>query len=176
MPKTNPENRCQQINSHGRQCRSLRAADQPSLCSYHARNVALDRHQSGGPAHPTLAADLLGPVQDFRSAASINHVLGKLLVLLNTERITPRNAAVTAYICQLLLQSLPEVKDELYDVHNGPLYDSPEYMKAIKQIVKAVPLVHPAKSVSVPREVLPIHPAESETAGPMLAGVSRATS
>jgi hypothetical protein len=132
MPKPNSENRCQQINAHGRQCRSLRGADHPSLCSYHAlqeqRNVAL----AFKPADPALALDLLGPIHDFRTAASINHVLGNLVVLLAADRIPTRNAAVLAYACQLLLQSLREVKSELWD-----LKDSPEMQKALKQILKA---------------------------------------
>jgi hypothetical protein len=76
--------------------------------------------------------ELLGPIHDFRSAASINHVLGNLVILLAADRIPTRNAAVLAYACQLLLQSLSEVKSELWD-----LKDSPEMKAALKQILKA---------------------------------------
>jgi hypothetical protein len=164
MPKALPENRCQQISAHGRQCRSLRAADHPSLCSYHASQSALAAQTSNlEPQNSNTAADLLGPVHDFRTAASINHVLGKLLVLVNTQRISPRNAAVTAYICQLLLQSLREVKGELYDFHSTRQENWPEFQRSLKKILKAD---------SVPPEL----PANSESAEPALAGVSRATS
>jgi hypothetical protein len=125
MPKANSENRCQQINAHGRQCRSLRGADHPALCSYHARE---ERHKSKNP--DTLAVDLLGSIHDFRTATSVNHVLGKLLLLLATDRIPPRNAAVLAYICQLLLQSLSDVKHELYIGKQEP-----DMKKALKQIL-----------------------------------------
>src|SRR6266849_493773 len=125
MPKPNAENRCQAINAHGRQCRSLRGADHPSLCSYHAHE---EGQKSKNP--DTLALELLGPIHDFRTATSVNHVLGKLLVLLASERVSPRNAAVLAYICQLLLQSLSDVKHELWLAK-----DEPDMKKALKQIL-----------------------------------------
>jgi hypothetical protein len=127
MPKANSQNRCQQINAHGRQCRSLRGADHPSLCSYHARE---ESQKNNNPL--ALAVDLLGPIHDFRTGVSINHVLGKLLVLLATDRIPMRNAAVLAYVCQLLLQSLPHVKRERFLDE-----DTPEEKKALKQIRNA---------------------------------------
>ena len=165
------ENRCQQISALGRRCRERRSDTHPSLCPRHARHEQDQKDAQGrmDDDPQILARDLLGPVHDFRTAASINHVLGKLLVLVTTNRITSRNAAVTAYICQLLLQSLTEVKSELYDVRQTPKENSPEFNKALKQIMKAgvspvrranaeaispvpqlVPAVNPANSASVP--------------------------
>ena len=63
-----------------------------------------------------FAPELLGPVKDFQSAAAINHVLGRLLVLCAGNRMPSRNAGIIAYICQLLLQSLPGVKHEVREV------------------------------------------------------------
>jgi hypothetical protein len=57
-------------------------------------------------------ADLLGPMQDFRTRAAINHALGKLATLLAGKRISPRRAAVLAYTFQLLLQTLPDAKED----------------------------------------------------------------
>src|SRR5713101_4767955 len=127
MSKTPSENRCQQTTSSGRRCRSPRSAAHPSLCSYHARE---ESQKTKSP--DSLALDLLGPIHDFRTATSVNHVLGKLLVLLAAERVPPRNAAVLAYICQLLLQSLSDVKHELYLGKQEP-----DMKKALKQILNA---------------------------------------
>jgi hypothetical protein len=172
--KANPENRCQYSSPKGRPCRMQRSATHPTLCHHHARQEERTAASDFKPADPTLALDLLGPVHDFRSAASINHVLGKLLVLLTTDRIPPRNAAVTAYICQLLLQSLGEVKNELYEVDNGQLHQSPELLKAVKQILKAPQFsLTPSESAKgqISKQV-----AKFETDDSMLAGVSHATS
>jgi hypothetical protein len=124
MPKANPENRCLQISAHGRQCRSLRAPDHPSLCSYHAEEQERKRQDSAA-----LALDLLGPVPGFYTAFSINNVIGNLLVLLASDRIPPRKGAVLAYTCQLLLQSQREVKSELREI-------PPELLETLMQVVK----------------------------------------
>jgi hypothetical protein len=63
-----------------------------------------------------FAKELLGPLDDFHTAAGINHALGRLFVLLAANRLPARNAGTLAYVCQLMLQSLPGVKDECSDV------------------------------------------------------------
>jgi hypothetical protein len=60
-----------------------------------------------------LAADILSSVGNFQSAAAINVVLGKLIIHQLTGRIARREAVSLAYTCQLLLQTLPLVKQEL---------------------------------------------------------------
>jgi hypothetical protein len=130
MSKTPSENRCQQTTSSGRRCRSPHSAAHPSLCSYHARE---ESQKNNSPL--ALAVDLLGPIHDFRTATSVNHVLGKLLVLLASDRVPPRNAAVLAYICQLLLQSLSDVKHELYVGKQEP-----DMKKALRQVLHAPPI------------------------------------
>ena len=168
------EDRCQFLTAGGKRCRAPRMDSHPALCLPHARQQQT-REQENNVADPALAADLLGPVHDFRTAASINHVLGKLLLLLTTERISPRNAAVSAYICQLLLQSISEVKSELYHVRQTHTQNAPEFNKALEQIIKArqFPLVPPAHSAK--SEALDNLP-KSDSTGPILAGVSHASS
>jgi hypothetical protein len=170
--KANPENRCQYTSPSGRPCRMQRNDVHAALCPHHARQE--EKLRNDDPA--ALAVDLLGPVHDFRSAASINHVLGKLLVLLTTDRIPPRNAAVTAYICQLLLQSLGEVKNELYEVDNGQLHQSPELLKAVKQVLKAPHLTLCLSEEKNGRPTKLKTVSKFEKDDPMLAGVSHATS
>src|SRR5229473_5445775 len=48
----------------------------------------------------------------FMTATDINFVLGKLFTATAQNRIPPRNAAVLAYIGQLMLHSLPNLKKE----------------------------------------------------------------
>ncbi len=133
-PTSKPQPRCAYTTADGRRCRTLRSADHASLCSRHARKALAPsplpltcpersrRVTDSGHSVPTsniqpptsdISSALLGPIEDFRTAASINHALGKLFILLAGNRIAPRQAAVLAYICQLLLQSLSEVKNEV---------------------------------------------------------------
>jgi len=149
MPKANPENRCQQTTAHGRQCRSLRAPDHHSLCSYHAKEQERQRQDSAA-----LALELLGPVPGFYTAFSINNVIGNLFILLASDRISPRKGAVLAYTCQLLLQSQREVKNELQGI-------PPELAETLMRVVKPS-RVPPSSSQGVPpvhQAVPPIHPA-----------------
>jgi hypothetical protein len=59
-----------------------------------------------------VAADILSSIGNFQSAAAINIALGKLFVHQITGRIGRQAALALAYNCQLLLQTLPEVKTE----------------------------------------------------------------
>lgn len=117
--KHHTENTCSNVTAAGRQCRLPRAADHDSLCQYHAQ-LRLREHLQKTKAAEVLAADLLGPVKGFRSAAAINLALGRLLMLSVRDRIAPRQAGVLAYICQLLMTSLPQVKKESWDNRGTP--------------------------------------------------------
>src|SRR5258708_20831056 len=87
--------------------RCPRAVPDPGsrLCSRHAAERQKDLDQAD------LSASLIGDVQEFRSAADINHSLGELYKLQARNKITPRRAAVMAYTCNLLLPSLPAIAD-----------------------------------------------------------------
>lgn len=86
-----------------------------------------------------FAAELLGPVSDFQTAAAVNHVLGRLLVLLAANRIPPRNAGTIAYVCQLMLQSLPGVRTESREVQT---YDS--RMEKLDGLFDSLPELRPS--------------------------------
>jgi len=73
------------------------------LCSKHAALLQKDLDQAD------LAATLIGDIQEFRSAADINHSLGELYKLQARNKITPRRAAVMAYTANLLLRTLPAI-------------------------------------------------------------------
>ncbi len=98
---------CQFPFSDGRTCRMPRWTKHRTLCIYHARSE-----------QQLLAADqsarqLVSLSGDFRTASDINHVLGKLFTLVAQNRIPRRDAVSLAYIGQLLLQSLPHVRNEI---------------------------------------------------------------
>ncbi len=105
-PLPNP-NRCQFETSDGRRCRMLRCNAHPALCLFHARDEMqlLESQRLGAE----LSASLTG---QFMTATDINFVLGKLFTATAQNRIPPRNAAVLAYIGQLMLHSLPNLKKE----------------------------------------------------------------
>jgi hypothetical protein len=63
-----------------------------------------------------VAEELVGPLADFRSAYAINRSLGKLYAIAAENRIPPRNAAILAYIGQLLLQTLTPLRQEAIEM------------------------------------------------------------
>jgi hypothetical protein len=93
------------------------------LCSRHAALLQKDLDQAD------LAASLIGDIQEFRSAADINHSLGELYKLQARNKITPRRAAVMAYTANLLLRTLPAIEHETNPAGDGPrriIIDMPE--------------------------------------------------
>jgi hypothetical protein len=109
LPQTPPPNpnRCQFETSDGRRCRMLRYNAHPTLCLFHAHDeMQLLESQRVGAE---LSASLTG---QFMTATDINFVLGKLFTAIAQNRIPPRNAAILAYIGQLMLHSLHHVKKE----------------------------------------------------------------
>jgi hypothetical protein len=99
-------NRCQFETSDGRRCRMLRR-NHPTLCLFHARDEMqlLESHRLGAELSATLTGQ-------FMTATDINFVLGKLFTATAQNRIPARNAAILAYIGQLMLHSLPRLKSE----------------------------------------------------------------
>jgi len=90
--------------------RPANGAARPTLCAYHA-----DRLRASVPVvdPEVLAADLLGEINDFSTAGSVNLFLGNLVKQLARKRIARRDAIALAYISQLLLNSLPALEREL---------------------------------------------------------------
>lgn len=97
---------CQFPFADGRRCRMLRR-DHPSLCPFHARAAQQLResHQLGSQISATLSGQ-------FLTATDINFALGKVFTAVAQDRLPARNAALLAYLGQLLLQSLSNVKKE----------------------------------------------------------------
>jgi len=112
-------NRCYFRDRAGRRCRLPRQQGHPTFCARHAR-PAQPEAGFGAPGkgpvpvgNVDLSAELLGPINDFRTATSINYTLGRLLIYKAAGEISSKDTAVIAYVCQLLLQTIPLVRREL---------------------------------------------------------------
>lgn len=106
----NNSSRCAHQFANGRQCRLLADIRQDSLfCPRHAN---LPENQIE-PAD--LADTLTAGLGQLTSAAPINDFLSRLLLLLAQNRISPRRAAVLAYITNQLLRTLSAMEKEAED-------------------------------------------------------------
>src|SRR5260370_4639593 len=97
---------CRQRTPSGRRCRMAVSDPDSGLCAKHAALLQKDLDQAD------LSASLIGDIQEFRSAADINHSLGELYKLQARNKITPRRAAVMAYTANLLLRTLPPIQHQ----------------------------------------------------------------
>ena len=108
FPKAlNPQNtnalrsRCEYRTASGRQCRTPLAPGHTTLCPRHA---AAQRDDS-----TDVLALLSSDLPEKKSAADIHAHLWNLSLALQQGRISPRRAAVLAYINSLLLRTLPAI-------------------------------------------------------------------
>jgi len=116
MPNTDSTDRCNYRDTAGRRCRPPRKATHPEFCAHHARLCT----QGAIPDPQALVAEVLGPARredggpspDFRTAEAVNRTTGKLLETFLGGRIPLRHAAVAGYLCQLLIQTLPQLRIE----------------------------------------------------------------
>ncbi|MGO9640313.1 MAG: hypothetical protein ACLP1Y_03275 [Candidatus Acidiferrales bacterium] len=115
--RTDASLRCKCAFSDGRRCAMLRWKGHPDFCLFHA-------HQEQQLIHAgRLGKELATLSGDFRTITDLNHALGKLFAAVAHNRIPPRNAAVLAYIGQLLMQSVPEVKSETIRSEGSAAWD-----------------------------------------------------
>jgi len=131
--------RCQYRDSAGRRCRGDRQRGDPTFCPRH-RRALLGPDETPALDTSGIWEDLLGPLRDFRTATGINFTLGRLLLLRASGSVSARDASVIAYICQLLLQSLPQVEKEL-DLA-GALDQKREQIRRVLQ--ETTPILAPA--------------------------------
>jgi hypothetical protein len=110
-PSITIDNHCQHISPKGQRCHMLidenhrpaNGAKRSTLCAYHANRLSA----SVPAVEPeVLAADLLGDIDDFSTAGSVNLFLGNLVKQLARKRIARRDAIALAYLSQLLLNSI----------------------------------------------------------------------
>jgi hypothetical protein len=99
--------RCQFHFSDGRCCRMLRSPAHASFCTFHAKQELqlLESQRLGGEISSSLHGD-------FLTATDINHVLGKLFIAAAQDRIPVRKATALAFLGQVMLSSIPLIKQE----------------------------------------------------------------
>src|SRR5277367_1925634 len=107
---------CQHLTKAGHHCHMPLSAGHQSLCTHHlhiAKREAV-RHAETAASQRDDSADLSALFsQDHpkqKSAADIHTHLWNLSLALQQGRISPRRAAVLAYISSLLLRTLPAVE------------------------------------------------------------------
>ncbi len=99
-------NRCNYSFPNGMRCRLIGFGNQP-FCPKHTQ-VAVPPQPDPAEIASTLTVNL----DDFTSAAKINDLLARLLLLLAQDKISTRRAAVLAYITNQLLRTLPAIAKE----------------------------------------------------------------
>jgi len=95
---------CRHTSADRRRCRMPASPGHDSLCLPHWQRQKRDAQ--------AVSAELLGPFRELTTATAVNHALAKLFSLVAQGRIASRDAAVLAYIGQLLLNSLGAVLHE----------------------------------------------------------------
>lgn len=94
--------RCAHRSPAGRQCRLSPSDARSGLCPQHRA----EQKQVEAADH---YLHLIRNFQCFQTAQGINHSLHSLYELLAQNRISPRRAAVLAYVSSLLLRTLPQI-------------------------------------------------------------------
>jgi hypothetical protein len=89
--------RCHHHYPSNRRCRSLASGAGAKFCW---------RHAADADAETDLSAALTGGLQQFTSPGAVNDFLSRLLLLLAENRISPRRAAVLAYITNQILRTI----------------------------------------------------------------------
>jgi hypothetical protein len=102
----NNSSRCAHRYANGMRCRLLTPDADSLYCANHAAPLENQRAS-------TDTASLIADLKEFRSAIPINEFLARLLLFLAQDRISPRKAAVLAYITNQLLRTLPAIDAEL---------------------------------------------------------------
>ena len=118
-PKAAP--RCSHLTSSGRRCRLAAVDSRTKLCFRHASLLAATSH----PDSEDLSADLLPEVSEFSSAEQVYTFLTRLLTAVTRGRVTPRRAAVLAYITNQLLHCHRTIAKEIADEPQEIIFDLP---------------------------------------------------
>lgn len=108
-PRNFSETRCRHRTPTGRRCLAPRSSPGFPFCARHRAKQEKLRSSD-------LAADLTAGFADIRaslqSVEGIHDSLAELYVLLAQDRVSPRRAAVLAYLSSLLLRTLPDDEED----------------------------------------------------------------
>jgi hypothetical protein len=111
----NDPRRCTHTSRNGR-CRMPATDSAKIFCSEHAPQ---QENPQQTPDPEILAAELLGEIVNFTTADAVNLFLGNLVKQLARKRIARRDAIALAYLCQLLLNSLPPMWKEMEEDYDA---------------------------------------------------------
>ena len=116
------DTRCPFRFANGKRCRLPGLAAHSGFCLGHA-------HAKSVPASPNdaddLSSDLLPQPSNFSETGDIHVFLTRLLSQVTKGRISPRRAAVLAYITNQLLRSQRVIAQEIADQPQPIIFDLP---------------------------------------------------
>src|SRR5712692_618326 len=104
--------RCQHRYKNGKRCRLLGSEPQLGFCPRHFRRKLAAASPQSPSDFDDLSEDLLRGLSHFRSSEDLREFLSRLLVEATNGRVSPRRAAVLAYITNQLLHSHRAVQKE----------------------------------------------------------------
>ena len=111
--------RCLHRFANGKRCRQSGLESQSGLCSHHFRLSSVAVAFPSSPVDSAdLSAELLYDLSKFSSAEDLREFLTRLLVQATKGRVSPRRAAVLAYITNQLLHSHCVVQKEEKELDN----------------------------------------------------------
>jgi hypothetical protein len=99
IPSSTQGPRCRHYTDRGRRCQLPVVDTRSGYCFRHVKP------QPAPSDSADLSAELIGELSDFQSAVAINNFLTNLLVQVTKGRVSPRRAAVLAYITNQLLHT-----------------------------------------------------------------------
>jgi hypothetical protein len=141
---TSDETRCQRRRPSGRRCKLPVVSPGAPFCLTHTKEFNKADILDLKPA-------LLTNHQGFQTAQGINHSLGNLYKLLANNYISPRRAAVLAYINSLQLRTLPAIDaDNDAGIADPTIPVSPKRVRAKSAVTKPATLA--ASPSSAPPE------------------------
>lgn len=119
--------RCHYRYPNGRRCTLAGLLEKSGFCLRHYnRQVAAGLPLTLSPSDTEdLSAELLPELSEFDTATPINKYLERLLVLATKGRVTPRRAAVLAYLTNQLLHSVHAMDREDAAEPQGFIFDLP---------------------------------------------------
>jgi hypothetical protein len=133
--------RCIFFFADGRRCSMERLSDTEQLCRYHFEQKHTD--EKAVRSGRKLVGSKPGALE---TAIGINHTLENILRAVAERRIPAKDAATIAYICQLLLTSIPLMQKEIalyarsgarcLDYAVEPEFKNPEWMSVLYSAFK----------------------------------------
>ena len=121
------DSRCRHRYQNGTRCRLRGSEPLFGLCSQHFRQKVASALPPSPNDSGDLSDDLLPGHTEFSSAEDLREFLSRLLILMTKGRVSPRRAAVLAYITNQLLHSHRAVlkEEELDNNSQQILFDLP---------------------------------------------------